>query len=169
MEGYYPMNKHVLRHEIQSTKAFQDHVSSIFTEEDATFAPFPGTFTVAQQIAHAGVSIDWLIDGAKSPEGFSMDFEAQTQAMKQIETLAAAKDAFAASIERALEWLDGVSDEELTSPLPQGFVMPGEPRVKVVWGIVEHTAHHRGSLVVYARALGRVAPMAYEAQVPWQQ
>ena len=36
-----------------------------------------------------------------------------------------------------------------------------EPRLGVVSGIVDHTAHHRGSLAVYARLRGKVPPMPY--------
>ena len=39
--------------------------------------------------------------------------------------------------------------------------MKGAPRAAVVGPIVDHTAHHRGALTVYARLLGKVAPMPY--------
>lgn len=162
------MHKQILIHEVRGCKAFLEHVISIFTEEDANYAPYPGTFTVAQQVAHAGQSIEWLLGGAKNPAGFDMDFEAHQKLILTVKSLAEAKAMFATSIEHAIEWLEQISDDELASPLPPGFVMGGEPKEKVAWGIVEHTAHHRGSLVVYARGVGKVAPMPYEAQVPWE-
>ena len=39
--------------------------------------------------------------------------------------------------------------------------MSGAPRLAVVSGIVDHTAHHRGALSVYCRLLNKVPPMPY--------
>ena len=39
--------------------------------------------------------------------------------------------------------------------------MGGQPVSDVFWGLVDHTAHHRGALTVYARLLGKVPPMPY--------
>jgi uncharacterized damage-inducible protein DinB len=40
-------------------------------------------------------------------------------------------------------------------------VMAGQPIGNIVWGMVEHTAHHRGALSVYSRLLGKTPPMPY--------
>jgi len=39
--------------------------------------------------------------------------------------------------------------------------MGGEPRAAVVGAIVDHMAHHRGALSVYARLLGYAPPIPY--------
>jgi uncharacterized damage-inducible protein DinB len=39
--------------------------------------------------------------------------------------------------------------------------MGGQAMSGVVWGMIEHTAHHRGALTVYSRLLGKVPPMPY--------
>jgi uncharacterized damage-inducible protein DinB len=39
--------------------------------------------------------------------------------------------------------------------------MGGLPRHSVVSALMDHTAHHRGALTVYARLLGKVSPMPY--------
>jgi uncharacterized damage-inducible protein DinB len=39
--------------------------------------------------------------------------------------------------------------------------MGGAPKRAVISGIVDHTAHHRGSLAVYARLRGKVPTMPY--------
>ena len=76
------------------------------------------------------------------------------------------------SLEDAVAWLDrafanaitvigAASDEDLYSPIPDTRIMNGAPRVAVVSGIVDHTAHHRGALAVYARLLGKVPEMPY--------
>ena len=46
-------------------------------------------------------------------------------------------------------------DEELVAPIPEGQVMGGAPKMAVVGALADHTAHHRGSLAVYARLLGK--------------
>ena len=42
-----------------------------------------------------------------------------------------------------------------------GEIMTGAPKMSVVGGIVDHTAHHRGALAVYARLLGKEPKMPY--------
>jgi uncharacterized damage-inducible protein DinB len=64
--------------------------------------------------------------------------------------VAAAKATFAAK-----------SDAELLAPLPAGAIMGGAPRMAVISAMVDHTAHHRGALTVYARLNGIVPPMPY--------
>jgi uncharacterized damage-inducible protein DinB len=39
--------------------------------------------------------------------------------------------------------------------------MGGEPRISILFGILEHTAHHRGALSVYTRLCGKVPLMPY--------
>jgi uncharacterized damage-inducible protein DinB len=39
--------------------------------------------------------------------------------------------------------------------------MGGQPISDIVWGMVEHTAHHRGALTVYSRQLGKIPVMPY--------
>lgn len=53
------------------------------------------------------------------------------------------------------------SDQILFESIPDTRIMEGAPRLAVVSGIVDHTAHHRGSLAVYARLIGKQAPMPY--------
>ena len=52
---------------------FQRSTGSL-TEEDSSFTPVEGTFTVAGQVAHVGQTIDWFIEVAFRPDGFAMDF-----------------------------------------------------------------------------------------------
>jgi len=47
------------------------------------------------------------------------------------------------------------------TPMPEGPVLGGAPRIAIVSGITDHTAHHRGALTVYARLSGKVPPMPY--------
>ena len=53
------------------------------------------------------------------------------------------------------------SDQILFELIPDTRIMEGASRLAVVSGIVDHTAHHRGSLAVYARLIDKRAPMPY--------
>jgi uncharacterized damage-inducible protein DinB len=53
------------------------------------------------------------------------------------------------------------TDEELEGSIPDRTIFGDAPRKVVVNAIVDHTAHHRGSLAVYARLLGKAPPMLY--------
>jgi uncharacterized damage-inducible protein DinB len=169
MEGESGMHKKILLHEVQSSRAFFEHVLSVFTEEDSNFAPFPGGFTVAQQVAHTAQTLLWLIEGAESPDGFDMEFEAHYREVVAVKSLEQAKRMLAENHAKVLAWIENSSEEDLLQPIAAGPIMPGEPRLKVLWGVVDHSAHHRGALTVYARALGRTAPMPYEAVIPWPE
>jgi uncharacterized damage-inducible protein DinB len=39
--------------------------------------------------------------------------------------------------------------------------MSGLPKRAILHGMADHTAHHRGSLAVHVRTLGKVPPMPY--------
>lgn len=161
------MQKTILLHEIQSSQAFIEHVLDGFTEADSGFAPFAGALTVAQQAAHVAQTLLWLIDGAQSPKGFDMDFEAHLREVLAVESLAAARLTLGANFARVLAWVEESSEEDRLSPIAPGHIMGGEPRLKVLWGVVDHCAHHRGALNLYLRALGRTPVNPYEAQVAW--
>jgi len=62
---------------------------------------------------------------------------------------------------RAISVVGAASDETLLEPIPNDMILDGAPRMAVISAIVDHTAHHRGSLAVYARLLGKVPPMPY--------
>jgi len=127
-------------------------------EADSGFHPNTEMMTVAQQVAHTAQTLDWFVGGATRPEGFDLDFASHAAALGKVTSLAAARAMLDAAFARALEFC-GTND--LSRPLPPGPVMAGQPIGNVVWGIVEHTAHHRGALSVYTRLLGKTPPMPY--------
>lgn len=146
---------------IKQALQFFSRTCSVFTEEDSGYRPDPGQFSVAQHVAHVAHTIDWFVEGAFRPEGFDMDFGAHQAQVRGYESL---KDAFlflAQAVDRASEALETKTPEEMLAPLPAGPIMGGEPRAAIVGAIMEHTAHHRGSLAVYARLLGYAPPMPY--------
>ena len=90
-----------------------------------------------------------------------MDFEADIREAKAVTSLEDAVAWLHRAFEHAIEVVGSASDEELFTPIPDTRIMEGAPRAAAVSGIVDHTAHHRGSLAVYARLIGKVPLMPY--------
>jgi len=146
---------------VKAINDFFERSTSCLSEEDGDFVPKDGMLSVKEQVAHAAQSIDWFLDGIKSPEGFDMNFENHWIDVKKCNTLTEARNWFSKSIERAIELINNTSEEELSSPLPEGPIMGGQPKYVVFGSMSEHTAHHRGALTVYSRLLGKEPQMPY--------
>jgi uncharacterized damage-inducible protein DinB len=147
--------------QLLASQDFFTRSTRVLEEADSQFRPYEGMMTVAQQVAHAAQTLDWFVQGASRPEGFDLDFEAIAKAVFSVTSLAAARNWLETSFANAVQFLNSCSPEELARPLPAGPIMGGQPMSDVVWAMVEHTAHHRGALTVYSRALGKVPPMPY--------
>ena len=146
--------------ELESTQKFFNTTVSVFEPDDAGFAPYPELYTVAGHIAHAADSIDWFIEGAFG-DGWDMDFEGLIAKAKEVTSLQEATEWLDRSFVNARAVVGEASDQVLFASIPDEEIMKGAPRLAVVSGIVDHTAHHRGSLAVYARLIGKQAPMPY--------
>lgn len=146
--------------QLETVREFFRNSTSCLEEKDSAFAPHEGMLTVAQQVAHAAQSVDWFMEGGFG-SGFDMDFEKQMAASNAVESLSAAMERFERSLAKAKAGVEARSDGDLCAPIPAGPVMGGAPRMAVISGIADHTAHHRGALTVYARALGKVPAMPY--------
>jgi uncharacterized damage-inducible protein DinB len=144
----------------QAGQFFRTSTSEL-TEEMSGFSPAEGMLTTAQHVAHAAQTIDWFVEGAFRPEGFDLHFEEHFKEVTQVTSLAAARAWFDKAIDNAKAVLASKTDAELTGTMAEGPVMGGAPRLAVVSGITDHTAHHRGALTVYARLQGKVPPMPY--------
>lgn len=155
------MNSEMLVTDLRSTKDFWDRSTRCLTDEDASFAPVEGTWTVAQQVAHVAQTVDWFIEGAFRPEGFDTDWEKLGADVARVKSLAEARAWVDAAFGRAIEIIGARTPEELAQPLPADGIMGGAPRFSIVSAIGDHTAHHRGALTVYARLRGHVPAMPY--------
>lgn len=155
------MNPEMLVTELRSTKDFFDRSTRCLTEEDSSFVPVEGTWTVAQQVAHVAQTVDWFIEGAFRPEGFDTDWEKLGAEVARIQSLAEARAWLDQAFARAIEFLGDRTSEELAQPLPADGIMRGAPRFAIVSAISDHTAHHRGALTVYSRLRGRTPAMPY--------
>lgn len=145
---------------LRTSLAYFQGTASAFSEEDSAFAPDPAMFTVAAHVAHTADSVDWFVEGAFG-KGWNLDFEALEARIRRVTSLGEAKEWLERSFADAVRAVEAATSDELLAPIPDERMMKGMPRAGVVNGIVDHTAHHRGSLAVYARALGKVPPMPY--------
>ncbi len=147
--------------QLLASQDFFNRSTRVLEEADSTFSPVPGMMTAAQQVAHAAQTLDWFVQGASSPEGFDLDFETHAKDLAAVASLAAARKWLDSAYANAVQFIRSLSAEALARPLPEGPVMGGQPVSDIVWGMVEHTAHHRGALTVYSRLLGKTPPMPY--------
>lgn len=155
------MNLHeLIATELKAAQEFLERSTRVLREEDSSFAPAPGIYTAAQQMAHVAITIDWFLGGIVSPDGFSMDFEAHETEARAVTSLTAARAKVAAAFASAHAALAARSVVELEEPFPKGGMMEG-PKWTALFGIVEHTAHHRGALTIYSRMLGLSPKMPY--------
>jgi uncharacterized damage-inducible protein DinB len=148
-----------LRHELQSSQEFFERSTRVLREEDSTFAPTPDQYTAAAHIAHAAGTIDWFLEGAFG-SGFDMNFEEHDRQARSVTSIAAARQMVADAYARALAAVDERSEAEWSEEFPPGVLLAG-PKTSAVYGIVEHSAHHRGALSVYARLRGLTPLMPY--------
>ena len=146
--------------QLKTSHKYMKSTISIFDEDDAGFAPQPELYTVAGHVAHAADSVEWFVEGAFG-EGWNLDFEGLIAAARAVETLEEAIAWLDRAFEKAIATFEAASDEELAGTIPDERIMKGAPRSAIVGPIMDHTAHHRGALTVYARLVGKVAPMPY--------
>lgn len=145
---------------LENVRAFFLKTLECLSEEDSGFQPTPEALTVAQQVAHTAHTIDWFVEGAFSPSAFDENWEQQAKLWGGVASLAEAKAWFNRACDGAVARFGGATAEELAAPIAPNHVMGG-PRSSVLSGIADHTAHHRGSLAVYARLRGKVPAMPY--------
>ncbi|MCY3548222.1 MAG: hypothetical protein F4Z31_17780 [Gemmatimonadetes bacterium] len=146
--------------QLQTSLKYMKTTVSAFDEGDSGFAPQPELYTVAGHIAHAADSVDWFVEGAFG-EGWNMNFEGLIAAARGVTSLDDANAWLDRAYAAAIAAIEAAPDEVLLAPIADERIMGGAPRAAIVNAIVDHTAHHRGALTVYARLLGKVSPMPY--------
>jgi uncharacterized damage-inducible protein DinB len=135
--------------------------TAVLDDGDARFAPAPGMFTVTEQIAHTAQTLDWFREGAFRPAGFDMNFAQHRERLAAAANLASARTWLSRSFQDLIGHIRESGQTAMARPLPAGPILGGQPRAAIVGAIVDHTAHHRGSLAVYIRLRGKVPPMPY--------
>jgi len=147
--------------ELNSAHEFFNRSTRNLSEAHSSLMPAEGMMAAAQQVAHAAQTVEWFMEGAFGPGGFDVDFEAQAKVVQACTSLAAARAWFERAMAAAKKHVSTKTDAELLTPLPEGPIMGGAPRMAIFSAITDHTAHHRGALTVYARLQGIVPPMPY--------
>lgn len=158
--GGLVMTKQELINQLMASKAFLDRSTETLTEEDSSFMPAEGMMTAAQQVAHIAQTAEWFMEGAFG-DGFNMNFEEAEKEIVAVTSLSEARDWCNRAYNNAVETIGAKSEEELNERTPEGPIMGNTPKVLVLTGIAEHTAHHRGALTVYTRLAGKVPAMPY--------
>lgn len=155
------MRKEAIVQQMKASREFFDRSTRPLTDEHSKFAPKEGLFTAAQQIAHVAQTIEWFYEGAFRPEGFNMDFETMTKDIHAVSKISEARAWLDRAFTTAMQVTEAKSQAEWDSLLPPNPIMGEAPRNSIVGALVDHTAHHRGALTVYARLQGLVPPMPY--------
>ncbi len=154
----------VFKMELERARLFFNRSTKPLTEDDSLFKPQDEMYTVAQQVAHAAHTVDWFSDSAFSETGPGWDenaLEDHNNRVLTVTSLAAARKWFDESFDRAIENFGKRTDEELLEVMPETSLMGQFPRFICLYGIQDHTAHHRGALTVYIRALQKTPPVPY--------
>ena len=55
--------------QLASSKEFFERSTRVLEEADSQFKPNDNMMTVAQQVAHTAITLDWFVEGASRPEG----------------------------------------------------------------------------------------------------
>lgn len=152
--------KEGLIEQLKTQEKFFLNSISCLSEENSGYQPNKDMYTVAQQVGHVAETITWFFDGVFSEKGFDMNFDDYFEKMKKYTSFDGSVKQFKEAIAKGVEMLKNAPESELMAPIT-GPIMTGAPKMAVVGGIVDHTAHHRGSLTVYARLLGKVPQMPY--------
>ena len=147
--------------QLQAAHKFFNNTISCFVEDDSTFVPREEMYSVAQQIAHTAFTIDWFLTGAFRKEGFDLDFAEADRRVRQVTSLKEAKEILVNSFAKAVQLVNSCAEDEWEQKISPGPIMGGHPRSGIIGAIIEHSAHHRGSLAVYARLLGKTPKMPY--------
>ena len=148
--------------ELEATETFFLKTIETLTAADALYRPDPEMYTVTAHLDHVADSITWFMDGAfKHADGFAMNFEEMIVESHKKKDFDAAKQKVISAFADARAVIAKQSEADLFTPLPDGPIMGGAPKLAVISGITDHTAHHRGCLAVYTRLLGKVPAMPY--------
>lgn len=160
------MNKERMLTDVKYAKECFDRSTRVLKEEHSAHTPAPGMYSVAAQVAHVALTIDWFIDGATKPSGFNMDFEEHDRDARAVTSLAAARRKADKAFARLVDFIESNTQAYHDAAMTAGPLMVGDPRHTIVLGIIEHTAHHRGALTVYSRSLGLAPVMPYMEPQP---
>lgn len=152
--------KEGLIEQLKTQEKFFLNTISCLTEEDSGLKPKEEMLTVAQQIGHTTETITWFLEGTFGTKGYDMNFDNYMEKMKKYTSFENCVKEFKDATAKGIALISDLPESELVAPIT-GPIMAGAPKMAVIGAIGDHTAHHRGSLAVYARLLGKVPAMPY--------
>ncbi len=155
------MTKQEMTGQIAAMKEYFDRSTRALDEKDSGFSPKPEMFTTAQLVAHVAQTVEWFVNGAFAAGGFDLDFERADKEVRAVQSLGAARAWLDKACATANAAVESRSEQAWMELLPPGPIMGGLPKLAILGAMMDHTAHHRGSLAVYVRLLGKVPPMPY--------
>jgi uncharacterized damage-inducible protein DinB len=153
------MVKQSMIEQLKTQQSFLMNTISCFSEDDSSFKPKDELFTVAQHLGHTAETITWFFEGAFG-KGFDMNFENYEEKMKKYTSFNECVELYNKNTNDAIAKIESLSEEELYAPI-EGEIMKGAPKLAIIYGLGDHTAHHRGALSVYARLLDKTPKMPY--------
>lgn len=154
------MDRAELIGQLDATQKFFNTTLRCFDDGDGDFAPVPGLLPVKAHVAHVALTLDWFVEGAFG-SGWDMDFEEGDRQCRAVASLAEAKQMLDRAFANVKRTIEQASPEQLAERIRDERILGPAPRAAIIPAIVDHTAHHRGSLAVYARLVGRTPAMPY--------
>ena len=146
---------------LKNAKAYTLEVAEKMPAEDYTFRPHDSVRTFGEQLAHIGMSTQFL--HTMFIKGEQMEFD-PAEAAKMEKEVGASKEAVIEHINQsfddAISTLEAMSSEDLAKTFVVPFI-PGEPELNKEQGylfIRDHITHHRAQAVTYLRIKGHVPP-----------
>lgn len=153
------MTKAFLLYELNNSLKFFLTVVSGFHETDSAYAPQTGVYTVAAQIQHTALTVEWFLEGAFG-KGFDMNFEHHDQKARDAKSIYQSVQHLKDAYGKLTAFVESHELSVFEEEFPAGSVMSGQ-KFGILFGVVDHAAHHRGQLSQYLRSLGKVPPMPY--------
>jgi len=99
--------------------------------------------------------------GVLEENRWRLDFPAMAEETSRVQTLAEARRRLDEAWQRMRQVVSDLPESKLQELMPDNPILANRPRYHALEGLTDHTAHHRGSLAVCARLLGKVPPMPY--------
>ncbi len=146
---------------LKNAKAYTLEVAEKMPAEDFTFKPHDSVRSFGEQLAHIGMSTNFL--NAMFIKGESIEFDPAAAAQMEQEMGASKEKVIEninASFDEAIATLESMSEDDLKQTFVFHFI-PSKPELTKQQGFLfirDHITHHRGQAIMYLRIKGHDAP-----------
>lgn len=146
---------------LKNAKEYTLEVAEKMPEDDYTFKPHDSVRSFGEQLAHIGMSTQFLHTMFIKGEAIEFDPVAAAQMEKEIgASKQKAIEHINQSFDDAISTLESMSDQDLEETFVFQFI-PSKPELTKEQGylfIRDHITHHRGQAIMYLRIKGHDAP-----------